>query len=350
MSTFEWDDELTDLAIKNQTHQSWAVAKPADMLKAIRIISQSAGGYPSTSREELRAAVGTDHFDFLDRLAQFGFVIEQPDSQAQLAYFVSKTPQSPGYHTGEFLVNLARNYGAQSPDALAVIGHNFILGARESLEFCAALQRPGMTRESLEKRFLNHLVFNNKLNSHKCPNLFRFLTQLGVIEEAEGLYRLGHSPAPLTFYCMVERYLLEANYLIETRVNAADQECYLDRLLPGGTNRDMRYEFLGLSKFPFEGWGKYDTWLTGAGFRELLRIGLIHPLSVAKVLTKLSSDPNCETRDGAQRGIEKLREKLVTDTESEPVWEMPLEGLDEWRRTFGVTKSADRRADQASQL
>ena len=242
MSTFTWDDELTDLAIKNQTHQSWAVSNPADMLKAVRIIADKAGGYPETSREELRAAVGTKNVDFLDRLEGFGFVDERQDNHGHFLYVASTYLDLRDIHTGEFLVNLIRNHGMHTPDALAVIGHNFILGARESLEFCAALQRPGVTKDALKTRFLNHLVFNNKLNPFKFDNLATFLSELGIIEEKDGLCKIALSPAPLTFYCMVERYLLDANYTIETRVNASDQECYLDRLLPTGGKRETRFE------------------------------------------------------------------------------------------------------------
>ncbi len=199
----------------------------------------------------------------------------------------------------------------------------------------------------MEKRFLNHLVFNNKLNPFKLHNLFKFLGRLGVIQEIEGLFGIGHSPAPLTFYCMTERYLLEANYVVEARVNAADQESYLDRLLPMGSKRERRFEFLGLSKFPFE--GKYDTWLTGTEFRELLRIGLIHPLSVAKVLNKLVDDSGCESRDEAQRALAIIREKFVKDTDTKPVWDLPLEGVDVWKRVLGISK-ATCNVDRTSQL
>jgi hypothetical protein len=340
MNALKWDAELTELAIKNQTHQSWAVSKPADMLKALRMIADN----PKTSKEELTQAIGTDKADFLDRLKGFGFVDEGSDNHENAVYAVSTKSLSKGFHTGEFLVDLIRKHGIHTPDAHAVIGHNFILGARESLEFCAALQRPGLTKNALKNRFLNHLVFNNKLNPFKFDNLFKFLAALGVIEEAGGLYVIGHSPSPLTFYCMADRYLLEANYVVGTRVNAGDQECYLDRLLPFDSKREMRFDLLGLSKFPFEGWGKYDTWLTETGFRELLSVGLIHPLSVAKVLSKLAADPNCESRDAAQRGFTKLRDKFVKDTDTKPVWDLPLEGLDEWRRVFDVSETLDQPA------
>jgi hypothetical protein len=343
MDTFHWDEDLTDLALKNQTRQSWATTNPADMLKALRMIADRAGGYPETAKEELRAAVGTrarDNFDFLDRLRGFGFVCEQKDGQGNTFFVPSKEPQSPGFRTGELLVILMRDHGIHTPDGLVVIGHNFILGARESLEFCAALQRPGSTKDALKLRYLNHLVFNNKLNSFKFDNLFKFLVEIGLIEEVDGLIRIGHSPAPLTFYCMVERYLLEADYEVGIRVNTADQVCYLDRLLPPvGSKRDMRFESLRLSKFPFEGWRGYDSWLTSSGFRELLNIGLIHPLSVAKVLSKLASNPNCESGDAAQRGMTRIREKFVKDTITKPVWELPLEGLEEWSRVLGVSKA-----------
>jgi hypothetical protein len=342
MNALKWDDELTELAIKNQTHQSWAVSNPADMLKALRMIADRSGGYPKTSRDELKAAVGTPNFDFLDRLLGFGFIYERPDSQGITVYAPSREPRSPAFHTGEFLMDLVRNYGINTPDGLAAIGHNFILGARESLEFCAALQRPGLTKDALKKRFLNRLVFNNKLNPFKFDNLFQFLSELGLIEESEKLYRIAHSPAPLTFYCMVERYLLEANYIVETRVNATDQVCYLDRLLPvEPSRREMRFEFLGLSRFPFEGWGKYDTWLTVAGFRDLLRVGLIHPLSVAKVLSKLLSDSYSVSQSAARRGFAKIRDRFVSDTDTHLVWDLPIEGLDEWRRVFAFCKTAD---------
>ena len=173
-----------------------------------------------------------------------------------------------------------------------------------------------------------------------------------MIEEVEGLFKVGHSPVPLTFYCMAERYLLEADYVIETRVNAADQECYLDRLLPLGNNRDMRFESLGLSKFPFEGWGRYDTWLTGSGFRELLLIGLIHPLSLAKVLAKIAADSDCESRVAAEQALARIREKFVKDTvgdaDAKPAWKSPPEGLNVWRRVLGISEVAHRQKDPTS--
>ena len=144
--------------------------------------------------------------------------------------------------------------------------------------------------------------------------------------------------------------MLDADYAIETRVNAADQECYLDRLLPVGNKRDTRFESLGLSKFPFEGRGNYDTWLTGSGFRELLHIGLIHPLSVAKVLAKIASDSNFESCAAAQRGFAKMRDKFLKDIPPRPigVWDPPLEGLDVWRRVFGISNNTFKLDEQAN--
>ncbi len=71
MSALKWDDELTELAVKNQTHQSWAVANPVDMLKGARMIADRPDGYPEKSKEELRLALGTKNFDFLDQLKRF---------------------------------------------------------------------------------------------------------------------------------------------------------------------------------------------------------------------------------------------------------------------------------------
>ena len=151
---------------------------------------------------------------------------------------------------------------------------------------------------------------------------------------------------------MAERYLLDADYVIETRVNAADQECYLDRLLPVGNRRDMRFESLGLSKFPFEGWGKYDAWLTASGFRELLAIGLIHPLSVAKVLATTAADSGCESRVAAQQALARIRDKFVEDTvgdaNAKPAWKSPPEGLGTWRRVLGISEVAHRQADHTN--
>lgn len=336
-----WSEELTDLAIKNQTHKKWAVTNPADMLKCLRMIGEKESGYPISSKEELRAAVGTDNYDFLDRLRGFGFVCERIDDQGIEVFFPSKDPQFPGFRTGEFLATLIRDHGINNPDALDVIGHNFILVAQVSLEFCAAMQRPGLKKDALKTRFLNHLVFNNKLNSFKFDNLLEFLIDLGIIEEEKphGLFRISHSPSPLTFYCMTERYLLEADYEVGNRVNAGDLECYLDRVLPpAGDKRDMKFENIGLSRFPFEGWGKYDTWLTNAGFYELLKLGLIHPLSVAKVVKKLVNDPRCESREVAQQGIMKIREnfllRLKGDSVTKPIWEQPPAGLERWRHVL----------------
>ncbi|MFX0097438.1 MAG: hypothetical protein ACFE7E_06735 [Candidatus Hodarchaeota archaeon] len=283
MDSFKWRGELTQLAKKNQEYQSWAVVKPADMLKATRLIRKSAEGFPLSQKDKLREEIGTDNFDFLVMLKGLGFVVENLTSEGEKFYILTGRSQEPGskqFFSGGFLAQDDIPY----EEALKVVGHNFILKARESLEFCAALTPPGLTKEFLKHLFLDHIVFNNKLNAFKFDGLLEMLQDLGIIIEGEYGHVNHYSPAPLTFYCMTERYLLEADYEIGRKVHAGDLLEYIDRVIP---ERSEDYSSLGFSKFPFEGWGKYRTWLTAELFKEILQIGLTHPLSVAKILRNL---------------------------------------------------------------
>jgi hypothetical protein len=256
------------------------VINPVDMVKAVRLICAVPDGFPVSEKDSLTREIGTKNPNFLDGLKGLGFIHTSEDGKVWVLSKKSMLESGRQLYSGDLLAQDDLSH----EEALRVVGHNFILKAREALEVCDALVFPGVAKESLKNLFLDHLVFNIKLNPFKFDNLLEMLKNLGIISEGEYGYVNFYSPAPLTFYCMTKRYLLEADYEVGKKVHAGDLLEYVERVIP---RRSENYDSVGLSKFPFEGWGKYRTWITPELFKELLQVGLVHPLSVVRVLRNL---------------------------------------------------------------
>jgi hypothetical protein len=334
MGSLVWDEELTRLALRNQRHQAWAVVSTSDMARALEAIELRGGSVPAELQAAIKEQIGTQHDDFMDALIGLGFVRRYENQEGQNSLTLTSAAPWRGAFTGHHVARLIAEDGLNSVDARNAMGHNFILLARESLEFCAALIVPGMTKAALEAQFINRIVFNNKLNKFKFDNLLGLLEQFGVLEREEAVYRISYSPAPLTFYCMAERYLLDASYEVGAKVDVSALARHLDRLLPSGARRSENADALQLPRSPFEGWGRHRTWLTPEGFGSLLGLGLIHPRSVARILRRQQERGTGDVGTYAEQALTQLRRHFEVECRA---FRGEIAGLDEYLSEYGCT-------------
>jgi len=309
MEKLKWNEQLTDLAKANLRHQSWAFFNPNDMLIAVQEIIRSENAYKISQVDELVDKVGTENKDFIDQLVGFGFVTTGYNSEGESVYTLTSEPDRKGCFSGNYIGRIVNEEGISSSEALHVLGHNFLMSARESLAFCEQLKPPGISEGDLKERFVNTWIFNNKLNPFKFQNLIKILVSLDIIHKGEYGYMVKYMPASLFFYCITERYLLEADYVVGAKIEAGDLILYVNRFLPEKEHRSDDFAELGLTKFPYEGWNKYKTWMSIESFQGLLSTGLVRPISMARIITRLANNGD----EQAQVAMDEMRECLENE-------------------------------------
>lgn len=302
MSEFSWNDELTVFAKKNLKHQTWSTCPYTDLLAAIKMKSEGKYDPKAFGRKN-------DDDDIIQFLRHFHIV----DEQDQLTIPDKKTP----FYSGEYIAQCLMEEGQNSETGKHAIGHNFLMGARECLELARELSFPGKSKTSIENQFLNRIVFNNKLNSFKLDNGMKKLEALGIVTENKpyGFY-VTYSPAPMTFYTIGKRYLLDASYRVGDKVNAKSMIEYTKMMLPSHVDPLNDYRQLGLANMPFEGWGKYKVWLTPDSFSDLLRLGLIDPVDVIEVIKTLYRNNVGSKRESYKLVLEILRKAFSEEWEA----------------------------------
>lgn len=311
MYDFIWTEELTTFALLNLKHSTWAIINPLDMLRAVDRIEQKEGKISQHEFAQLEKEYGGNKSKNF-RLA-LGHLKLVTKTEQEGSYELTQERDSPGFYSGKELGRLIKDVGIADPQPLNILCHNFILHARESLPFCCYLMVPGIPKDYLKKELLDRYVFNQKLNEFKIHNLLNYLIRFEVIKETETGLIVGHAPSALTFYKITSAYLFLASSQVGSKVNASDLQREVDNLLP---NRDEDYKVLGFEKFPVEGWGKHQAWITPETFTRFLQIGLVDPLCVARVLQTICRDEKHPSRTLAETALRQLRNEIMDDVKN----------------------------------
>lgn len=331
MSDFIWTKELTEFAKKSLEHSSWAYINPSDILRTVDRMHQSGGKVSRSEIDQIREDLRLKTEDFWQSAKYLELITIGSDESMQL----TDAPSRPGFYCGRELSRIIEDESITSSQALSMLGHNFIMHARESLPFCCSLMDPGSPKDYLKQAFENHYVFNQKLNEFKFQNLIKNLISFNIIKECEYGLVIEHAPSALTFYKITSEYLFLALNAVGRQVDASDLRREVNNLLP---NREEDYTVLGFERFPLEGWEKHRTWLTPESFAQMLRVGLVEPKSVARILKFIARDTQNETRHLAQKTLRELKNYILEDAEKfkgEPInFAEILQEYDEPATTF----------------
>ena len=222
---------------------------------------------------------------------------------------------------------MIRDLTIASAPAKHILGHNFILHAREALTFCSKLMPPGLSEEYLKEELLDHYVFNQKLNPFKFDSLIKNLKGFGVIKGGDRGLVIDHAPPVLCFYQMASSYLYLSDAKVGQKVDAKGLLREVENIIP---QRDETCSALGFDRFPIEGWGKHQAWITPESFSRMLEIGLIEPERVFKILQGISSDNTNSSCEFAKSAAERLNIALwnqVKKFKSEPIGIDEISGL-----------------------
>lgn len=308
MIDFVWTDKHTEAAKRIMKHSTWGVISPPDMLRAVKDIYDRGGIISKEEYIKLSNIYGGNRNDnFQSALIQLYMVRANEDN----SYEFTKVGENRGFYSGNELARRIDDVGLINRQTLDILGHNFLLYARESLPLCCQLMQPGIPKNYLEHEYVDQYVFNQKLNKFKFDNLIRILISFDIIEENPhfGLV-IKHAPPALTFYHMACSYFFLSSNKIGNEVDAKDLEREVHSLLKV-LNDD--YTVLGFNKHPIEGWGKRLAWITPESFEQLLDVGLIDPLTIARILkTILRNDQNL-SQSLARTVLVQLKQLILDD-------------------------------------
>jgi len=315
MTDFVWTEVLTEYALRNLEHSTWAVINPQDILRSIKCIQQGGGDVTHEEFDQIRKDLRVESNDFRNSLLQLELLTESSDG----SWYLTEETSRPGFYSGKQLAEIIEDVGVNNPRISNILGHNFTLHARESLPFCCNLMEPGIPKDSLKTVLVDHYVFNQKLNSFKFDILLDNLIKFEVVEETEFGYVVKHAPPALTFYHIAYAYFFLARNKVGGKVDASDLHREVHGLLP---DREEDCTVLGFDQFPIEGWGKHQAWMTSESFTRLLYAGLIDPLCIAHVLKTIVQDEENPSQDLAQSTLRQLKKKILDDVKKfkgEPV-------------------------------
>jgi|TARA_B100000315_G_C14592393_1_gene596655 hypothetical protein len=308
MSDFVWKEEFTEYAIRNLKHSTWAYVNPPDILKTIEWIQQVGGNVTSDEFVQRHKTVEIKHEDYRQISIHLGLLTKSSGGSLHLTDRLSRL----GFYSGKELAASIEDCGIDNPVNLNILGHNFTLYVRESLPFCCKLMRPGVPKDYLETVLADHYVFNQKLNQFKFDNLLRILKELDVIEETEKGFVVKHAPPALTFYYIASEYFFLALNNVDVKIKADDLLREVHYLIP---NRKEDFTVLGFERFPIEGWGENQAWMTPKSFEQLLHIGLIDPLCIARILQTIVRDKKNPSQDLAHSTLRQLGKRILDHVE-----------------------------------
>ena len=307
MSDFLWTEELTGYALRNLEHATWAVINPGDMLRAVEYFQQNGGAISKEDSDALGDTLGPTHKDFRDSLRHLRLIRKDKANDIFELTMAIEPEDRPGFYTGQRLGEVIRDIGIASAQAKHILGHNFVLHAREALSFCSKLMPPGLPKEYLKEEFLDHYVFNQKLSSFKCENLPKNLKSFGVVREGDCGLVIDHAPPALSFYQMASSYFYLSDAKVGHKVDARGLLREVENIIP---QRDENHSALGFNQFPIEGWGRHEAWMTPDSFSRMLEVGLVEPECVFKILQRISSDNTNPSRECAKTAAGRLNIKL----------------------------------------
>lgn len=307
MTDLVWTEQFTEFALSAVAHSTWAYFNPPDILRAVDQINSMGGRISGKEFNNLLDRLGATLGDLRTMMEHLGFIKKIP---IQETYELTQEQNRPGFYSGKELGDVLKDTGIEGAPALDIVGHNFILHAREALPFACLLIPPGIPEEYLKQEIVNRYVFNQKLNSFKYDNLRRILDQSEIIKDSDSALIVHHAPPALTFYRIVSSYLFLASYKVGEKVHAGDLYREVDSLMP---NRTEDYAVLGFKQFPIEGWGKHQAWMTLEAFAQVLHVGLVDPICIARVLEVVWHDKGNHSRDLARSAAKMLKEAILRD-------------------------------------
>ncbi len=308
MNNFLWTEEHTVDALKNLEHSTWADINPPDMLRTVERIQQKGGKISQEEFAQLSDEFGGTNVENFRGALRYLRLLKKNEEDG--TYELTQKQDYFGFYSGEELAGVIKDVEIISPQALNILGHNFIFHAREALPFCCSLMEPGVPKDYLKREFENHYVFNQKLNEFKFENLIKNLINFKIIKEVMSYIVLEHSPLALIFYQIASSYLFLASNKVDHKVDAGDLQREVYNLLP---NLEEKYSVLGFDRHPIEGWGKNLAWMTSESFTRLLRLGLIDPLCIARVLQQIVQDIRNPSNMLAKSALRQLKKKILDD-------------------------------------
>ncbi|MDA7618218.1 hypothetical protein N8703_02845 [Verrucomicrobia bacterium] len=302
MPDFEWTDELTEFAHRNCQHATWAASNPGDMLRVVKYFQENGGSIGKEEKDTIRDGLGVGGHDVFHFLRHLRHLTEDTLELTK----GHEDGDRPGFYTGQTLGRVLEDLGLEQ--AKKILGHNFMLHAREGLSFCSRLCDPGVPKDFLKETMLDHYVFNQKLNSFKFDNLIRNLMGFRVIKEGDCGLIIDRAPPVLTFYQITSSYFFLSGGKVNCRVDAKDLLRQVDSVIP---RRDEDYSVLGFKQFPIEGWGKHQAKMTPESFSKLLEIGLVETKTIALILSEIARNEANPSRDVAKNAANRIKDALL---------------------------------------
>jgi hypothetical protein len=327
MSDFLWTEELTEYALRNLEHATWAYINPGDMLRAVEYFQRNGGAISKEDSDALGVTLGTKNKDFRDSLKHLRLIREDKEKDNFELTIEHDSEDRPGFYTGQRLGEVIKDNGIASVQAKHILGHNFVLHAREALSFCSKLMPPGLPKDYLKEELLDHYIFNQKLNPFKFSNLLENLEGFGIIKECDFGIVIDYAPPALTFFQMASSYFYLSDSKVCHKVDAKSLLREVENIIP---QRDENYSALGFDRFPIENWGKHQAWMTPESFSKMLEIGLVEPERVFRILQRISSDNNNPSSESAYSATERLNIALWNQAKKfkgEPIGIDEISGL-----------------------
>ncbi len=327
MSDFVWTEKFTEYALRNLEPATWAVINPGDMLRTIEYFQRNGGSISREDSDALGDTLGPKHKDFRDSLKHLRLIRKDKDRD-NFELTIEHDPEDhPGFFTGQRLGEVIKDNKLASTQAKYILGHNFVLHAREALCFCSKLMPPGLPKEYLKEELLDHYVFNQKLNAFKFDNLIKNLKGFGIIKEGDFGLVIDHAPPALTVYQIALSYFYLSDAKVGHKVDAKSLLREIENIIP---QRDENYSALGFDRFPIENWGKHQAWMRPESFSKMLEIGLVEPEIVFRILRRISSDNNNPSSESAYSAAKRLNIELWNQAKKfkgEPIGIDEISGL-----------------------
>ena len=307
---FEWTDELTEFAVRNVKHATWAFVNPLDILRVIDHIQQNGGRISKEDYDGLSEKIKVGKSNYSEPLNHLKIVEKGEDPGLYILTQQPKLEDRPGFYTGQRIGEVIKDLGFDSSQAKHILAHNFILHAREALSFCSKLSPPGVPENFLKDKLEDHYVFNQKLNKVKCGHLIKLLEGFEVIKEGDCGLVVDYAPPILTFYQIASSYFFLSGGRVNCRVDAKDLLRQVDSIIP---QRDEDYSVLGFDQHPVESWGRQTAWMSPESLTKMLEIGLVETETIARILLEIVLDETNSSRDRAKNASSRIKGAILED-------------------------------------
>lgn len=169
-------------ATRNQEGATWEVFHLTSVRDLVQFLAETPGASGDALQEALSGLGYKDKSTanaFRRLLSRLGLVEQKGETWA----LTSKA--DPGMCTGEKLAEIWReeDWELTARRPRYRIASNFFIYAPESMQVLEGISPLKTSRAKFKERYLNHLVFNQNLNSFKVENLPKILESLGMVAE-----------------------------------------------------------------------------------------------------------------------------------------------------------------------